>query len=172
MSHCSLHTALDSRICSSISYVWSKLFLKLKNLTHHNILNCSVPCGDGRGLAGFAAGESGWRQAVSKQVNCRTKMNYKMTYNTCWTWEQNSTPWGRLSVENLLQAQGQQSLLYNGGPDYVNLHWEKKYLYCFLRLALNYSLSGKDPFRSQLWGNSYRQEQGTSDLPPQWNQWC
>ncbi len=53
---------------------------------------------------------------------------------------------GRLSMENLLQAQDRQSRLYNQGC--VNLHREKKYLYCFLRLARKYSPSGKDPLRS------------------------
>ncbi len=65
-------------------------------------------------------------------------------------------------------------------PGYVNLQREKKYWYCHLRLALNFSPSGKDPLRSRgelgIWIMRWFIQTGTGNIrlspqPPQKVEW-
>ncbi len=68
-------------------------------------------------------------------------------FSMSWTSEQISTPLGRLSMENLLEAQDKQMRLYNRGyAGCVNSRREIRYLFYFQRLVQNYSRSGKGPF--------------------------
>ncbi len=60
---------------------------------------------------------------------------------------------GRLSMENLLQAQDRQTRLYNRGMRLRQ--FTPRYLCYFQRLVQNYSQSGKDPLWSHgEWGSS------------------
>ncbi len=72
----------------------------------------------------------------------------KTKFSMCWTWEQNSTPWGSSPWRVCYRPRTSKAGYTIGGPDYAILHREIKYLYCSLLLARNYSPSGKDLLRS------------------------
>ncbi len=72
----------------------------------------------------------------------------KKKFTMCWTWEQNSTPWSAEELRFCYRPRTSRAGCTIGEPDYAILHREIKYLYYSPILALNYSPSGKGPWRS------------------------
>ncbi len=91
----------------------------------------------------------------------------KMKFSMCWTWEQNSTPWGSSPWRICYRPRTSRAGCTIGGLDYAILHREIKYLYYSPLLALMTFWGHTAGRRSQLWGGSNGPERGTSNLPSQ-----